>query len=83
MIEIIDRVDPAKVQAYLIEALRRETNEDQMSRMYSKIDGIMKGSLERLQENLQGLSEEFKIEAVPFKETVSLLQKSSNSIRII
>jgi hypothetical protein len=82
VIEIIDKVDPAKVQGYLIEALRKETNEDNMSRMYSKIDAIMKGGLEKLQENLQGLTE-VKTDSDPFKETVSLIQKSSNSIRII
>lgn len=43
-----------------------------MSKMYAKVDAIFKGSLDRLQENLKGISE-VNTDSDPFKETIALL----------
>ena len=65
--------------------MRSETNEDIMVQMYAKIDEILKKNLSLLLNNLKQLSEssEISTESDPFKETTKLIQRSSNSVRIV
>ena len=69
----------------MLDTMRSETKEDVMVQMYAKIDEILKKNLSLLLNNLKQLSEssEISTESDPFKETTKLIQRSSNSVRIV